>query len=159
MFNPNKINDTKATNYGSIEVPGASHPIVQFGSGGARMINFNLWVDGDRGRFGRKQARNNSSLSISDELAWYRSLEYPVSYNMAVSDVFPYLVLFSFGELYQNVQCVVRKADWDVNFWTPELQPVRATIPIQLEEVVTQSVTQDQFAGLIAGFGTSVEFG
>lgn len=152
MFNPNNIDDDKGTNYGAIDLPGASHPVQQFGSGGERIIKFDLWIDGERGRFGRAQARNVQSLSIVDELTFYRSLEYPVQYGGDFSQVFPYTVLFSFGKLYKSVPCIVKKADWRVNFWVHDpndgdLIPVKATIPIVLSEIPAQSVTYGTFLG------------
>lgn len=147
MFNPNDVSDTKGINYGSIEVPGASHPVYQYGAGGERLITFDLYIDGDRGRFGREQARDNSSLSIKDELHWYRSLIYPSSFGMSYAEVAPYLVLFTYGELYVNLPCIVKKADWKVNYWVPDPKsggrpmPVRATIPLQLAEAASHSQT------------------
>ena len=159
MFNPNDVSDTKGINYGSIEVPGASHPVYQFGAGGERLISFDLYVDGDRGRFGRQEPRAADSLSIMDELMWYRSLVYPTAYGQSYAQVAPYTVLFTFGELYNNMPCIVKKADWKINYWVPGQSgpiPVRATIPLQLAEITDKSVTADQI--LSAGGLTSYEF-
>lgn len=146
MFNPNDISDEKGISWGSIEVPGASHPVYQFGAGGERIISFELYIDGDRGRFGRTESRNVGSLSIKDELHWYRSLVYPTAYGSSYAQVAPYLVLFSFGELYNGVNCIVKKANWKVNYWVPtgpngSPTPVRGTVSMQLGEVVTRSQT------------------
>jgi len=146
MFNPNDVSDEKTINWGSIEVPGASHPVYQYGAGGERVISFDLYIDGDRGRFGRAEPRS-MDLSIMDELMWYRSLIYPSAYGMSYAQVAPFLVLFTFGELYNNVPCIVKKASWKINYWVPGPRgpkPVRATIPIQLAEVVDRSITADQ---------------
>lgn len=147
MFNPNTVDDDKGINWGTVEVPGSSHPVYHYGSGGERIISFELWIDGDRGRFGREQTRDTSSLSIKDELAWYRSLVYPVGYGGDALDVSAPIVLFTFGELYNNVRCIVKKAPWKVEHWVPGLTgptPVRARIPIQLAEVPTQSQVREQ---------------
>lgn len=147
MFNPNDVTDTKGISWGTIEIPGASHPVYQFGAGGERLITFDLYIDGDRGRFGRAQARDNSTLSIMDELKWYRSLVHPKAYGMQFADVAPWTILFTFGELYNNVPCVVKQANWKINYWVPGPsgpRPVRATIPIVLGEIPQQSITADQ---------------
>lgn len=144
MFNPNEIGDAKGISFGSMEVPGASHPVYQFGAGGERLISFDLNIDGDRGRYGREtNGRDLTSLSITDELLFYRSLIYPSQYGNDIAQVFPYTVLFTFGELYSSMPCIVKKADWKVNYWTPKLQPVRATINIALAEIVTKSQTSN----------------
>ena len=159
MFNPNDVKDTKAVNWGSTEVPGASHPVYQFGAGGERLVSFELYVDGDRGRaglrgnsgqgvnfgFDRTLEVNGDTLSIADELVFYRSLIYPGKYNDDPIAVFPHVILFTFGELYNNMVCICKKADWEVKFWTPDLKPVRAVIQMQLAEVVNSSQTADQF--------------
>jgi hypothetical protein len=156
MYNPNDVSDTKGVTYGSIEVPGASHPIYQFGAGGERLISFDLYVDGDRGRFGRQQARDTSSLSIMDELLWYRSLEYPQQYFGLFANVFPPLILYNDGPLYKNIRCLVKKADWHVTYWTPKREPVRAIISMGIAEVPTVGVTSQDV--ISSGLPTSFEF-
>ncbi len=162
MFNPNDITDTKGISWGSVEVPGASHPVYQFGAGGERLVSFDLYVDGDRGRFGREQARDTSSLSIRDELHWYRSLEYPTAYGGGYVRVAPFECTFTFGTLYQNMACIVKKADWKVNYWVPDPKqggrpiPVRAIITMQIAETVSESVTADKV--LFEGELNSYEF-
>lgn len=147
MFNPNDIDDTKATIWGMIEVPGMSHPIYQFGAGGERLIRFNLYIDGDRGRAAQAGARipNDPGLDITLEIRYFRSLVYPTQYNSVFANVFPPLVLFNFGTLYSNVRCLVKKADPKVTYWVPDAEtgvliPVRATIAIELAEIPEQSV-------------------
>ena len=156
MFNPGSLTDTKGVTYGSVEVPGASHPTYQFGAGGERLINLELYVDGDRGRFDRQQSRVTSSLSIMDELLWYRSLIYPARYGTEIATVFPYLVLLSYGDLYQGVQCIVKKADWKIDYWTPKLEPVRATISLVLAELPNRSQTSDDILAQ-AGAGAELD--
>lgn len=143
MYNPAELTDTKGVNWGTIDVPGASHPVYQFGSGGERIISFELYVDGERGRFGRQQQRDTSSLSIADELVFYRSLVYPAQYGMDMANTFPYEVLFSFGQLYVQLPCIVKKADWKITYWSPQLEPVRAIISMTLGELTPRSQTQD----------------
>ena len=140
MFNPTEISDDKGIIWGSMEIPGASHPVYQYGAGGARTISLELYIDGDRGRFGRQQARDTSSLSIKDELMFYRSLVYPTSHGQQFLNAAPATVLFSWGELYNGVACIVKKAPWHVFHWTPDGKPVRARIPLVLEEIVDSSV-------------------
>ena len=159
MFNPNEVKDTKGITWGSKEIPGASHPVYQYGAGGERLISLNLYIDGDRGRKGRQQARagvntttGEGPLSIMDELMWYRSLQYPRAYGQRVVDVGPSPMLLSFGELYQKTPVICKKADWDINYWTPNLEPVRAVVTLQLAEVVPRSQVRGdllQAAGLL----------
>lgn len=187
MFNPNDVSDTKNISWGSIEVPGASHPVYQFGAGGERLISFSLYLDGDRGRLGQnnssvdyeiapeypvwkanlpKRLGQGKGLSVSDELQFYRSLIHPVQYGQSIIDVFPFICLFSMGELYKKIPVIVKKADWSINYWTPDMRPVRATVSIQLAEIRGRSITADEVLSLgglvsqgVAGTGSTGGFG
>lgn len=148
MFNPPEMGDTKGTSWGSLEVPGASHPIQQFGAGGERIISFTLFVDGDRGNLGARKINtaiggdpSQIPLDVSKELLTYRSLVYPQQTGATFANVFPPLVIFTFGPLYPGIRCLVKKADFKVVYWTPKLEPVRATIDMVLSEVPTTSVS------------------
>ncbi len=140
MFNPSKITDTKVTNFGAIELPGASHPVYQFGSGGERLIKFDLYLDGDRGRVGRRDA--GAVLDVTDEISLLRSLIYPSLYGSTgkISTVYPFTVIFTFGTWYNGVLCIVKKADPSPSFFTPKLEIVRATVSMELAEIVDRSV-------------------
>lgn len=146
MFNPAEISDEKVPNYGVLEVPGASHPSYQYGSGGERLITFELNLDGDRG----KVARNipGATLSIKDDINWYRALVYPGNYEISsFVEVYPYIVLFSFGSLYEALPCIVKRAPVNVTYWTPQLVPVRATVSMELAEVTDKSQTAKDVLG------------
>ena len=153
MFNPNDVDDNKETDWGRSGIPGASHPVVSYGSGGARLINFTLYFDGDRGRSDLRKNGGTAPLSIADELCWYRALVYPIEYGMDMAKVFPFIVLFSMGPLYQRVPVIIRAAPWKITFWTPKMEPVKGSIPIQLEEVPVRSQTVEDI-WRIGGIGT-----
>lgn len=154
MFNPNDVSDTKGITWASTEIPGSSHPVYQFGAGGERLISFELYLDGDRGRKGRAQARpgvdptsGTGPLSIKDELHFWRSLVHPNGYGQTHAKVAPLTVLFSFGELYNNLPCIVKAAPWKINYWVPGergMTPVRATVALQLAEIVSRSTVADE---------------
>lgn len=166
MFNPNNVNDTKGTSWPTVEIPGASHPVYQFGAGGERLISFDLYVDGDRGRLaklpkiwnyqvwqqqvagGPKILPQGQGLSITDELVFYRSLVHPVGYAQSPAQVYPSTCTFSMGELYKSVPVIVKKADWHIHYWTPDMRPVRATIAIILGESPSKSVIADDMLAI-----------
>lgn len=155
MFNPPNMSDSKGVNYGSIQVPGASHPVYQYGSGGERIISFALYIDGDRGRFGREET-GRQTLSIRNDLNFYRSLTYPSEFNTLGFDaVYPPIVLFNFGPMFNNVPCIVKVANYVVNYWTPELEPVRGTVNITLGEQIDESQTADDVTGIARGTNNS----
>lgn len=141
MFNPPTVSDNKAVTYGVIPLPGASHPVLQYGSGGERIINFTVYLDGDRGRYGRL-GTSRGTLSVDDLIRFYQSLLYPGEFDVLdFTAVYPSLVSFTMGPLYNGIICVVKSAPVNVTFWTPKMEPVRATINLQLSEVVQRSKT------------------
>lgn len=138
MFNPPDMEDTKSPIYGTLDVPGGSHPTYQYGSGGPRVFTFTLHLDGDRGwSHLRQQGPLDSGvgLSVRQEIAWYRALLYPTEYNPgAFRAVSPPIVLFSLGNYLRAVPCLMTAAAVTVNYWTPRMDPVRADIAVTLEE-------------------------
>lgn len=149
MFNPNTISDAKGITWASQGIPGVSHPVEQFASGGRRVITFELYLDGDRGRRYRRVTNANrtgkgDSIDVADEIAFYRSLVYPKSQAASnVSDVAPYTVLLTFGVMFQSVPCLVNKADPTITYFKPDLSPLRATISMELIEQVDSGQSRD----------------
>lgn len=150
-FNPAEISDTKANNWDNTSVAGASHPVYSWSSGGERLITFDLQLDADRSKIVK-----NGVLDLTDELAWYRSLVYPVAYNSTIEEVYPSKVSFSFGSFWNSVIVVVKKADIKVNYFSPMLKPLKATVSLALAEVVRESETVDLYlTGLFEAPGGS----
>lgn len=140
MFNPPEIVDTKNVNWGQLDVPGASHPVYQYGTGGERNITFELYLDGDRGRYDRLDTQED--ISVETEIKFYRSLVYPAKYNETFEAVYPHTLLFSFGQYVDNLHCIMKAPPVvRVLYWNPKLQPVRATVQITLAELSEKSQT------------------
>lgn len=151
MFNPTEIKDNKGVNYGSLDLPGMSHPVLQYGSGGERVISFQLYLDGDRGKVARGGAAN-LDLSVEEDILFYRSLLYPVEFDVSgIRSIYPPNVLFSYGPLFKAVKCVVTKANVTVKYWTPQGEPVRATIDMELKEKIDKGQTAREIFPLETG--------
>lgn len=137
MFNPAEVSDQKGVNWAEGDVPGASSPVIQFGSGKARIISFELYLDGDRG----KAARGGDSLSIEEDIKFFQSLEYPSKYDKGPVAVSPWTVIFTMGPMYQQVPCKLLQCPTRITYWTPKMEPVRATVSISLREILSESRT------------------
>jgi hypothetical protein len=137
IYNPNEFEDAKETDWGAGKVPGASHPVYAFAAGGERLITFDLFIDGDRQK--RPSFVKNGLIDISDEIRWYQSLLYPVSYASMSGKVNPATVVFTYGSMWRSVSCIVRKANVKINYFSSGGTPIRATISMALAEVVTKS--------------------
>ena len=165
MFNPPTIRDRQGISYPDQVVPGMSHPVSQYTGGGPRLITFELYLDGDRGRVGRgnegrlqnratapqrqeaQRQRSNlevegaPSKSIQAEIEFYRSLRHPAQVDgQGLAQIHPHLILFSYGPLFDAVPCQVQQADPEIIHWNLNLEPVRANIEIVLKERVDRSV-------------------
>ena len=135
-YNPAEIHDTKAINWGATAVAGASHPVYQYGSGGERVISFELFLDADR-----LDIRKNNLWDLTDELAWYRALLYPIRMSGSNEEVAPPIVLFTFGITYPGIAMVCKQADIKVTYFSNVLRPIRANVVMQLAEVATETFT------------------
>lgn len=156
MYNPPEIEDDQSPVYGSLQVPGASHPIYQYGSGGERLIPFELYLDGDRGRLGRLPPGTNADgvqnaiggriVDITDEVRFYQSLRMPRRYGGTdIKTVFPPVVIFTFGTAFQQVQCIVKQAKPRYTAFTANLEPIRAIVSMVLAEVPDESQTAEDY--------------
>jgi hypothetical protein len=153
MFNPPTLRDQKGLALPDQPVPGMSHPVTQYAGGGARMVSFELYLDGDRGRVGqgqgslqnRAQASSDASLpgskSIENEIKFWQSLRYPSrTEGLGLPDIRPPRVLFTFGTLFTGMLCQVDRCEVNVTYWTVNLEPMKATLDVALKEVVSRSV-------------------
>lgn len=179
MFNPPSIRDRQGISYPDQVVPGMSHPVTQYAGGGPRLITFELYLDGDRGNLGRDQSgrlqnhatpdsttqsqrkiRSNlevpgaPSKSIQSEIEFYQSLRYPAqTHGDGLPQIHPHRVLFSFGPLYQGVECVIMQVDPDIIYWSANLEPIRANLEIVLKEVTTRSIQRSEVFSTVVGGG------
>jgi len=154
MFNPAEVTEKKEVNYGETPVPGASHPVHQFGSGGARVISFDLFLDGDRGKFAAKNKTQSvftieemdKYTSVKPDVLYWQSLMLPMEYGRdQFAKVKPPHVIFNFGNLYKNVVCLVKRADPRWTHFNLRMVPIRATLSVQLDEDIDQSITGPEF--------------
>lgn len=139
------MTETHPVEYPQALPAAASHPVHQYGAGGERVIKFQLYLDGDRGRFGRK-GPPREGLSIKADIDFYRSLRYPrevFSFN-GLQDVSAAPVIFTFGNYYVAMPCLVKRSDPKVTYFTADLDPVRAVIDIELAEIVPRRVTANE---------------
>jgi len=154
LYNPAELAEKKDVNYGDTNVPGASHPVHQFGSGGARQITFDLFLDGDRSKFAFKNktkknfttAEMDEIMSVKSDVLYWQSLLLSMEYGRSeFAKVKPPHVIFNFGDLYQNVTCIVKRADPRWTHFNIRMVPIRATLSVQLDEDIERSVTGPEF--------------
>lgn len=139
QYNPSELTVTRSPNWASITVPGMSHDKMQFINGGPRKFAFNLDFFG-------------TGAEVSQHLYWLESLTYPDFNGSTNLTRGAHPVLFTFGQLYRNIRCVV------TNFsGTPEylfnpttLLPYKAKVSIELTELIQNASVS---SGTIRGGG------
>lgn len=157
QFNPSEVSESHSPVYGQHAVPGASHPVYQFGAGGERTISFTIYLDAELGRSrGKNTSRfldptDNTKLSLSSVLNEFRSLTFPIESTSpaGVRLIYApkvYLQLYSVFEA-QRLECVVKKVDPRISYFSPELRPLRASIEIELAESPRRRVLATAFRG------------
>jgi len=128
LINPHEIEASKTTGWEVGQLPGASHPIYQYGAGGERTWSLTLYLDAIQNRI-----FYNGQLDLTYEINWYRSLGYPVVGSTAES-VAPPVVLFTFGLMFQTTPCVVKSVKETLNYFSPDLRILRAKIDLTMGE-------------------------
>lgn len=92
-YNPNRIKDTKSTKWAEHTIPGVSHPVYQYVSGGPRKLEFTLFITGDDGGA-------ISVETIEQHIKFFQAIAYAPSQSGGVTGIAPYLIEFNFGTYY-----------------------------------------------------------
>lgn len=130
QMNPEEINDHNAPEYAMMKVPGQNRPQYHFISGGPRTITFALhFFYADRKRD-----------AIAGALTQLRNLglRERSTFSAPTARPGPPVLYFYFGEYYKGLRCILQKCEIKVfDLFDPAtLLPMRATVEIQLDEVV-----------------------
>lgn len=154
LFNPSEVSETRGLVYGQHSVPGASHPVYQFGAGGERTISFTLQLDADLGNRNpstRSQYLVNGQLSLDNVLRKLRALTYPIETFSAagIKIITVPTVYFTLGSVVEQrqMECIVKKVDPTISFFSPDLRPLKASVDVELAEYVRKRVTANQLFG------------
>lgn len=152
QFNPSEYTESHEAIYPKHPVPGASHPVYQYGAGGERLISFTLYFDADLG-YQRQDAEskdfvvNGNVLSLRPILNKIRSLTYPIVQNgSGIKQIYAPIAYLETGNLFENkrTQCIVKKADPRVTFYSAGLEPLKAQVTVELAQIVDRRVTAQQ---------------
>lgn len=147
VYNPTEINTSHKVEWGAVCVPGASHPVYQYGSGGEQLINFDLFIDGERGIVAQAPRAGGGGLDIKMEVNFLESLELPIHYEPgSFAKTRPPVLIFNFGTKFVNVECIMKSVSTKHTQFTHDGQLVKATVQMQLGVQVDQSRTMLEVA-------------
>ncbi|HHV62127.1 MAG TPA: hypothetical protein GXX51_05755 [Firmicutes bacterium] len=128
QFNPAEITDSRTVAFEKVQVPGLSHPFLQFAAGDGRILSFVL----EFSSVGYKR-------DIMADIRWLQSLEYP-QWGQGVLKSAPPRVIFAFGKLLR-LRGVITSCQVTYKRWNPDLtRLLEASVNLDLEEYVLKSV-------------------
>ena len=151
-LNPDKVSVTHATNFVTDLVPGSSHALRRWASGGVEECTFNLKLDGDMSlrRFGvvLENSLNptpNQPFSIQGFLDYLRAFNFPTDPLVDVGgDGGTDQAIFNFGSRFRNWPCDIQVTKEDLTEFGSDLVPTAGTMDIKLCYRAISSVTYSQ---------------
>ncbi len=168
QFWPENIMDDKSVNWGTIELPGGSHPLYHFINGGERTVTFMAQFYRERLEDVAENGKNNMySRDIGYCVAWLRSKMYPRR-DGAVMLPPPRLELWfdsfdgsmnfqSLNHYYDGVlNCIMTGCQVTYKAWFPNGVPRLAEVNLTFTEIITlkdgvQYADPTQFSSAIDG--------
>lgn len=123
QYNPEKFSDKQQVNYAQIKSPGMSYPRFQYIGGEARSINFDLFLDATD--WPRADIENSPIRQTINFLN-----NFTPDANSGSQFTQPPTLIFGFGWFVK--ECLFVQFDTDYELFTPELQPLRATLHLTL---------------------------
>jgi|GEM_PF-206238 len=128
QFNPQEITDSRSVAFEKIQVPGLSHPVLQFTAGDGRKLSFLL-----------EFSAVGYNRDIMADIRWLQSLQYPQWGEGAIKSA-PPRVAFVFGKLLR-LRGVIASTQVTYRRWAPDLaRLLEASVTIDFEEYVPKSV-------------------
>lgn len=134
MLNPEELYDNKDVNIASIQVPGMSHPRLQFVGGGERVIQFTAKLF--------YAAYDPGTDDVMFALRWLQSLVYPEHGGTMLKRA-PHKVHIDWGNLLTQTDqtWVVRRVSAYSYFFDPDtLLPLGVDVDLELVEYIEESV-------------------
>jgi len=151
-LNPAKIKEKIGVNIAKDDIPGASDPLLRFASGAAKVITFDLPLNGEIQIRRRGQPFKNrltdtlrqSPYSVDEIVEFFESFNMPVDPEELGSDGGNDKVLFTFARRYRGVKCVMGDLGVDQEGWSSWGDLMRATLNIELTRYYTTTVYSNQ---------------
>ncbi len=125
-FNPDAIQDDKATEFAEISIPGMSHPRLQFTGGSARTLSFTVYL------------HYGATDSVPDMIKRLQSWLYP-EYNGEILEKAPAKLLLVFGDTWPDELWLLRSCNISRKRFDKNLECIFAEAAIELVEYIDKS--------------------
>jgi hypothetical protein len=155
---PETLTDSRGdTGWQEKQVPGGSHPLLQWTSGGGRRFSFSVFFGRDQSTYydtdlvsGKEEDEDN--VDIAAGIAWLRYFTYPLYKKNSVEVEAPSVLMLVFphsrlgsafgagdGEAYvgrDEVFCVMTSCDVTYHAWFPDGSPRVAEVSLEFLETI-----------------------
>ena len=132
QWTPSEVRNSVRINWSNQEIPGRSHPIMQYSSTGQQTWSLSLLFDGDA----------TDPTFVADRARWIKSLCYP-QYKDRRGQLQrpPHVCLLVYGQ-WLNVKVVVTayEATYGPLYMPDTLYPLNGKIDVELTEFVRQGI-------------------
>ena len=126
-INPESFEDNKETEFAGIEIPGMSHPRLQYTGGGERTLSFSVIL--------HHGATSDVPAAIKTIQSWLYAEYLDKRLNRG-----PSRLLFVFGDTWPDEQWVLTSCNVTRNRFNKELECVFAEVSLELKEYIEESV-------------------
>ena len=131
-FNPDSIQDEKSTEFAEVNIPGMSHPRLQFTNGGMRTLSFKIFL------------HYGATDDVPRAIRMLQSWLYP-EYEGERLKKAPSRLLFIFGDTWPDEQWVLRSCNINRRRFDKNLNCILADADIELVEYIEQSRDAEEF--------------
>ena len=118
LYNPASFQDSISVNYNEVQTCGMSYPALVYGGGAQRSINFDIYLN--------DKVEPGITRSFISHLHSYIPPAKKTGYQFKA----PKKIVFSFGWFVK--ECYVQSMEIDYSAFSPQLQPIEATVNITL---------------------------
>lgn len=133
-LNPEEFTDTDGANFAGIEVPGMSHPRLQFAGGAERTLTFTLPL-----HYGALRDSRTVAQSIDLLRSWLYA-----DYDRTLMTAPPHRLLVCFGDRWQNEKWVMTQCEINYVRFDKDGAPLHATAAITLTEYIETSRSREE---------------
>ena len=126
-FNPAQFQDEKSTEFAEVQIPGMSHPRLQFTNGGSRTLSFSVIL------------HHGATDDVPKAINMLRSWLYP-EYNGEQLKLAPSKLILVFGDSWPDEKWVMRSCNISRNRFDKNLSCIYAEAEIELVEFIEKSV-------------------
>ena len=130
-FNPDSIQDDKSTEFAEVNIPGMSHPRLQFTNGASRMLSFTIFL------------HHGATDDVPRAIKILQSWLYPEYENERLKKP-PSRLLFVFGDTWPDEQWVLSSCEINRKRFDKNLNCILAEVKIGLIEYIEKSRSAEE---------------